>query len=53
MLALALKARAEGNQDAARAGWEELADFVQRHEDAVQPVLDVYEFLHTLGRQFA
>ena len=52
MLALALKARAEGDRDAARARWKALADFVQRNEDAVQPVLDVYEFVHTLERQF-
>jgi hypothetical protein len=52
MLALAFKARAEGNRSAARAQWEALADFVQRNEDAVQPVLDVFEFVHTLERQF-
>jgi hypothetical protein len=52
MLARALKARAEGNRDVARAEWKELADWTQRHEDAVQPVLDVYEFVHTLRRQF-
>jgi hypothetical protein len=52
MLALAFQARAEGNRDAARARWETLADWVQRNEDAVQPVLDVFEFVHTLERQF-
>jgi hypothetical protein len=51
-LALAFVARAEGNRDTARGRWEELADWVQRNEDAVQPVLDVYEFVHTLERQF-
>jgi hypothetical protein len=52
MLALAFKARAEGNRNTAHARWEELADFVQRNEDAVQPVLDVFEFVHALERQF-
>jgi hypothetical protein len=52
MLALAFKVRAEGHRDAARAQWEALADYVQRNEEAVQPVLDVFEFVHTLERQF-
>jgi hypothetical protein len=52
MLALAFQARAKGNQDVARARWKELADFVQRNEDVVQPALDVFEFVHTLERQF-
>jgi hypothetical protein len=53
MLALALKARAEGRSEIAHAQWLRLADYVQRNEDVVQPVLDVFEFIHTLERQFA
>jgi hypothetical protein len=52
LLALAFKARAEGDRDSARAFWERASDYVQRSEDALQPVLDVFEFVHTLGHQF-
>jgi len=52
MLALAFKARAEGKPRQARDRWGEVADFVQRHEDAVQPALDVFEFVRTLDPLF-
>lgn len=52
MLALAFKARAEGDREQARAHWEAVSDYVQRNEDALQPALDVFEFVRTLGRQF-
>jgi len=51
-LALAFQRRAEGRQDQARALWEEVARYVQRAEDALQPVLDVFEFIGTLGSRF-
>jgi hypothetical protein len=51
-LALAFKARAEGKRSLARAHWEAASDFVQRNEDALQPVLDVFEFIRTLGHLF-
>ena len=52
LLAAAFQARAEGRLGQARERWNEAADFVQRNEDALQPVLDVFEFVRTLGRLF-
>ncbi len=52
-LALALEARAKGDADQASTLWGEVADYVQRNEDALQPVLDVYLFVATMGRLFA
>ena len=51
-LARALQARAEGDVPTAQAHWEEAADYARRHEPAVQPALDVYEFIATMGRRF-
>ena len=53
MLALAFQARAEGRAEQARDRWNEVADFAQRNEDTLQPVLDVFEFVRTLGRLFS
>ena len=51
-LAAAFQARAQGDLPAARAAWARTADIVQRNEDFLQPDLDVFEFVHTLGRKF-
>ena len=54
LFASALAARAHGDNDAAGKAWDEVAGFVQQHEMALQPVLDVYEFIATLkGRVFS
>ena len=52
-LALALRARANSDMVKARIHWADVVDYVQRNEDALQPVLDVYLFVATLGRLFA
>ena len=51
-LARAFKARAEGQLDLARSAWDQVADMAWRKEDALQPVLDVFEFVGTLGSRF-
>ncbi len=50
-LAQALEARAHGERERMAALWAEAARTVQESEDALQPVLDVYEFIATLGRR--
>jgi hypothetical protein len=52
-LAAALQARARGNWTEAISCWDRTADYVQRHEGELQPVLDVFLFVTTLGRLFA
>ncbi len=52
-LAAALAARAEGELEEARERWEAVKRRVQENEDDLQPVLDVFEFVRTLGRLFA
>jgi hypothetical protein len=52
MLALALEARASGDEANALAAWEQAADWVQRNEDQFQPVFDVYLFLQTWNKLF-
>jgi hypothetical protein len=52
LLASAFEARATGEQEEARRLWAQAADFAQRNEDALQPALDVFEFVHTLQRKF-
>lgn len=49
LLARCLANRARGQREAAEAQWHELAAYVQQIEPAVQPVLDVFECLQTLG----
>ena len=49
LLARCLANRARGNREAAEAQWHEFAAYVQQIEPAVQPVLDVFECLQTLG----
>ena len=51
-LSNALKARAEGDVESARALWDLVEDMVQKNEDELQPVLDVFEFVETLRRKF-
>jgi hypothetical protein len=51
-LAQAFQHRAQGDAVAARAAWLATADHAQRNEDFLQPDLDVFEFVHTLGRKF-
>jgi len=48
LLALALEARARGNDDKAAAIWKLVEKYAQEHEDNLQSVLDVYLFIHTL-----
>ncbi|HHV97687.1 MAG TPA: DUF4838 domain-containing protein [Clostridiaceae bacterium] len=48
LLALALEARAQGNNDKAAAIWKITEKYAQEHEDNLQTVLDVYLFIHTL-----
>jgi hypothetical protein len=52
LLADALRLRAEGKADEARSGWALVADYVQRCEDQVQPVFDVFLFIQTLAKYF-
>ncbi|MDP9375930.1 MAG: DUF4838 domain-containing protein [Chloroflexota bacterium] len=52
-LAGALRARARGDDEAARRAWERTAHFVREHEADLHPALDVYEFLYVLGKLFA
>jgi hypothetical protein len=52
-LAGALRARALGDDEAARGAWERTAHFVREHETDLHPALDVYEFLYVLGKLFA
>ena len=49
LLARCLASRARGHREAAEAQWHEFAAYVQQIEPAVQPVLDVFECLQTLG----
>jgi len=51
-LSRAFRALAEGEREEAREVWGQIADVVQKNEDAYQPVLDVYEFVETLGAKF-
>jgi hypothetical protein len=51
-LAEAFRARAEGDVETATHTWEQAADYVRRHELELQPALDAYEFIATLGRRF-
>jgi hypothetical protein len=51
-LAQAFQARAEGDVAEAQAAWERVTEYARRHELEVQPALDVYEFIATLGRRF-
>jgi hypothetical protein len=48
LLAQALQARADGDRGRALALWERVKAFVQANEDAVQPALDVFEFIESL-----
>jgi hypothetical protein len=52
LLAMAFEARAWGQPESARRLWAQAAEFAQRNEDALQPVLDVFEFVRTLERKF-
>lgn len=49
LLARCLASRARDHQQAAKAQWREFAAYVQQIEPAVQPALDVFECLQTLG----
>jgi len=49
LLARCLANRARGHREAAETQWHEFAAYVQQIEPAVQPVLDVFECLQTLG----
>jgi len=51
-LSKALKARTEGDAASASTLWDQVEDMVQKSEDELQPVLDVFEFVRTLGRKF-
>lgn len=52
-LALALLARANGGQEAAKAGWQSVVQYVWANESVLQPVFDVFLFVNTLNRRFA
>jgi hypothetical protein len=52
LLSRALKARAQGHMEEASELWYQVEDMVQKNEDTLQPVLDVFEFVETLGRKF-
>jgi hypothetical protein len=52
LLAQAWQAKAENKPAQAHEIWERASEWAQINEDALQPVLDVYEFTRTLGRQF-
>jgi len=47
-----IRARASGQQLDARRAWQRLERYLQRHESTLQPVLDVWAYLHTLRRAF-
>jgi hypothetical protein len=51
LLAQALAARARGEAEVSWAAWEQLKAYVQAQEDAIQPVFDVFEFIHTMERR--
>jgi hypothetical protein len=44
----ALEAKAQGNLPSLQEHWNNLKEYVQRNEDAVQPVFDVCLFIYTL-----
>jgi hypothetical protein len=46
-----LEARARGDKERSLALWQGVVELVQRSEMAVQPALDVYEFIQTVGRR--
>lgn len=52
LLAEALRQRALGADAAAHEAWLATRQFVREQEHDLHPVLDVYEFLHVLGRLF-
>jgi len=47
-----LAARARGDQEEARRRWKSLREMVQRAEDDLQPVLDVYAFVSEYEKRF-
>lgn len=52
-LAEALRLRAEGRADEARAAWETVALEAWKRQDALHRVLDTYLFTRTVGQKFA
>ena len=52
-LASALLARANGDQEAARVGWQGVVQYVWANESVLQPVFDPFLFVNTLNRRFA
>jgi len=50
-LAAALEARARGDKERTVALWRGVKELLQQNEMAVQPALDVYEFIDTLERR--
>ena len=51
LLAQALEARASGDQGRALAWWEKAKAWAQAHEDAVQSVFDLFEFIQCWPRK--
>lgn len=37
-----------GNIDASKQKWNEIKDYIQKNEDLIQPVFDVYQFIKTV-----
>lgn len=52
-LALALLARANGDQEAAKVGWQSVVQYVWANEPVLQPVFDPFLLMNTLNRRFA
>jgi len=50
-LAGALEARARGDKEGSLALWQGVEEWVQKNEMAIQPALDVFEFINTLRRK--
>lgn len=53
LLAQALEARASGDQERASAGWAKAKAWAQAHEDALQSVFDLFEFVQCWPRKLS
>lgn len=52
LLSFALEARALGNGEIAMELWKVLKDYVQKNEDSLQKVFDVFMFINVMERKF-
>jgi hypothetical protein len=46
LFARTLEAKARGDEELLKERWIQLTSYVQENEDAIQPVFDVFEFIH-------